>query len=95
MIRFIDTSLQSQSVMKVYHPLHSLLDHECPLLRCDELTTKTVHSLNCLDWRLSDESLSTETESESEPYVTPDGQSDSLSWNKAPIWGLRPDFYYC
>jgi hypothetical protein len=19
----------------------------------------------------------------------------SLSWNKAPIWGLRPDFYYC
>jgi hypothetical protein len=23
------------------------------------------------------------------------GQSDSLSWNKAPIWGLRPDFYYC
>jgi hypothetical protein len=24
-----------------------------------------------------------------------DGQSASLSWNKAPIWGLRPDFYYC
>jgi hypothetical protein len=22
-------------------------------------------------------------------------QSVSLSWNKAPIWGLRPDFYYC
>jgi hypothetical protein len=19
----------------------------------------------------------------------------SLSWNKAPVWGLRPDFYYC
>jgi hypothetical protein len=19
----------------------------------------------------------------------------SVSWNKAPIWGLRPDFYYC
>jgi hypothetical protein len=30
---------------------------------------------------------------ESEPYVTTDGQSASLSWNKAPIWGLRPDFY--
>jgi hypothetical protein len=27
--------------------------------------------------------------------VTTDGQSASLSWNKAPIWGLRPDFYYC
>jgi hypothetical protein len=24
-----------------------------------------------------------------------DGQSASLSWNKATIWGLRPDFYYC
>jgi hypothetical protein len=37
--------------------------------------------------------LTTETESES--YVTTDGQSASLSWNRAPIWGLRPDFYYC
>jgi hypothetical protein len=35
------------------------------------------------------------TESESESYVTTDGQSVSLSWNKAPIWSLRPDFYYC
>jgi hypothetical protein len=32
--------------------------------------------------------------SESESYVTTDGQSASLSWNKAPIWGLRPDLYY-
>jgi hypothetical protein len=23
------------------------------------------------------------------------GQSASLSWNKTPIWGLQPDFYYC
>jgi hypothetical protein len=30
-----------------------------------------------------------------ESYVTTDGQSASLSWNKAPIWGLRPDLYYC
>jgi hypothetical protein len=34
------------------------------------------------------------TESESESYVTTDGQSASLSWNKAPIWGLRQDFYW-
>jgi hypothetical protein len=27
--------------------------------------------------------------------ITTDGQSASLSWNKAPIWGLRPDLYYC
>jgi hypothetical protein len=32
---------------------------------------------------------------ESDSYVTTDGQSTSLSWNKAPIWGLWPDFYYC
>jgi hypothetical protein len=24
-----------------------------------------------------------------------DGQSASVSWSKAPISGLRPDFYYC
>jgi hypothetical protein len=28
-------------------------------------------------------------------YVTTGGKSASLSWNKAAIWGLRPDFYYC
>jgi hypothetical protein len=33
--------------------------------------------------------------SDSESYITTDGQSASLSWNKAPVWGLRPDFYYC
>jgi hypothetical protein len=33
--------------------------------------------------------------SESESYVTTDGQSASLSWNNEPIWGLRLDFYYC
>jgi hypothetical protein len=34
------------------------------------------------------------TESESESYITTDGQSASLSWNKAPISCLKPDFYY-
>jgi hypothetical protein len=37
----------------------------------------------------------TGSESKPESYVTTDGQSASLSWNKAPIWGLRPDIYYC
>jgi hypothetical protein len=32
-------------------------------------------------------------ESESESYVTTDDQSASLSWYKAPIRGLRPDFF--
>jgi hypothetical protein len=35
------------------------------------------------------------TTPESESYITIDGQSASLFWNKAPIWGLWPDFYYC
>jgi hypothetical protein len=39
--------------------------------------------------------LESESESESESYVTTDGQSASLSWNKAPFWGLRPDLDYC
>jgi hypothetical protein len=33
--------------------------------------------------------------SQSQSYVTTDGQSASLSWNKASILGLRPDFCYC
>jgi hypothetical protein len=27
--------------------------------------------------------------------LRPTVQSDRLPWNKAPIWGLRPDLYYC
>jgi hypothetical protein len=41
------------------------------------------------------DSDSSESESESESYVTTDGQSSSLTWDEAPIWGLRPDIYYC
>jgi hypothetical protein len=32
---------------------------------------------------------------QSQSYITTDGQSASLSWNKAPIWGLRSDLCYC
>jgi hypothetical protein len=32
--------------------------------------------------------------SNSESYVTTNGQSASLSWNITPIWGLRPDLDY-
>jgi hypothetical protein len=28
-------------------------------------------------------------------HATTDGQSASLSWYKAPIRGLRPDFFFC
>jgi hypothetical protein len=39
--------------------------------------------------------LNTDSWTESASYITTDGQSASLSWIKAPIWGLRQDFYYC
>jgi hypothetical protein len=35
------------------------------------------------------------TQSQSESYITINGQSASLSWKKAPIWGLGPNVYYC
>jgi hypothetical protein len=35
------------------------------------------------------------SESESESNITTDGQSASVSWNKALMWGLWPDFYHC
>jgi hypothetical protein len=35
------------------------------------------------------------SESESVSYVMTDGQPASLSWNRARIWGLRPDLDYC
>jgi hypothetical protein len=41
-------------------------------------------------------SLEYETsQTQSQSYVTTDSQPASLSWNKAPIWGLRPDLDYC
>jgi hypothetical protein len=39
------------------------------------------------------ETLSSQSQSQS--HVTTDGQPASLSWNKAPIRGLRPDLDYC
>jgi hypothetical protein len=53
------------------------------------------HEVCSLTWTVSVSRKHSESESESESYVTTDGQSASLSWNKALIWGLRPDFYYC
>jgi hypothetical protein len=45
----------------------------------------TMATLNWLDYNSS----------QSQSYITTDGQSASLSWCQAPISGLRPDFYYC
>jgi hypothetical protein len=53
------------------------------VLRLTSLLTTPVR----LNW--------TRSQSQSQSYVTSDGQSASLSWNKARVRGLRPDFYCC
>jgi hypothetical protein len=50
-------------------------------------------SLLCLSLLCSLFYLSSFSVPVSESYVTTDGQSASLSWYKAPIWGLRPNFF--
>jgi hypothetical protein len=35
------------------------------------------------------------SQTQSQIYVTTDGQSASLSWYKAPMWGVRRDIYFC
>jgi hypothetical protein len=59
------------------------------------LLRMTYESIRMNDGRRITQEYESESESESESYITTDGQSANLSWNKAPIWGLRPDFYYC
>jgi hypothetical protein len=51
--------------------------------------------LRVLDSRLLSYDYSQTSQSQSQSYITTDGQAASLSWNKAPIWGLWPDLYYC
>jgi hypothetical protein len=70
----------------------------CPLVNTPQLNTEQLNwllsSLNdCVnEWLLT---CKLTLESESESYFMTDGQPASLSWNKAPFWGLRPDLYYC
>jgi hypothetical protein len=70
---------------------YSLLGNESYLVNTSQLYTQL---LKCLLKSLTNESL-TELNCQSQSYITTDGQSASLSWNKAPIWGLRPDLCYC
>jgi hypothetical protein len=57
--------------------------------------TSTRLKLSSSDWTLrwnySDFQLNCQSQSQS--YVTTDGQSATLSWCQAPSWDLRPDFF--
>jgi hypothetical protein len=59
--------------------------------KCSILVLVLFYTLLFLCSKLDSQS----SQSESQSYVTTDGQPASLSWNKAPIWGLRPDLDYC
>jgi hypothetical protein len=60
------------------------------ILPCTGFPFRHLLRLAWLLWRYSNQN-----QRQSRSYVTTDDQSVSLSWNKAPIWGLRPDLYYC
>jgi hypothetical protein len=84
---FIGVPLQlheiKPSTLQLFVCLPNPLRLTAPLLRLNVSQTTVLGNTMNLE------------ESESESFVTTDGQSASLSWNKAPIWNLRPDFYYC
>jgi hypothetical protein len=66
----------------------------------DELQSEDLKVAGCrFSSTLSSFGLTAErslvSESDSESYITTDGQLASLSWNKASVWGLRSDFYFC
>jgi hypothetical protein len=67
----------------------------CPIISCScyngNLVTWTVVCLTATKFK----PLILLNWLEYESYITTDSQSPSLSWNKAPIWGLRPDFCFC
>jgi hypothetical protein len=60
------------------------------------LGSVSVFRWNLISWAKSVELVPIfEHQRRVEAFVTTDGQSASVSWNKAPIWGLPPDSYYC
>jgi hypothetical protein len=71
------------------------LNHDCNLT---DFSFMTALRMNDDDFSFTNEWLERRlsyVKSEFECYITTDGQSASLSWNKTPVWDLRPDFYYC
>jgi hypothetical protein len=58
-------------------------------LHTSSLSVKAFYSRLCLSY------VSVSKQSQSQSYVRTDGQSASLSWYQATIWGIRPDFYSC
>jgi hypothetical protein len=61
--------------------------YKCLLIRCDFLGSDLrIGHFSSNESRLTSDQIYTS--------ITTCGQSASLSWYQAPIWGLWPDFYY-
>jgi hypothetical protein len=90
--RILTQELQ-QSHWITHSKYHSTTAHVKSSLHSStaELMTPSVQlSSNC-SLQLQLRNSTANCQSQSQSYVTTDDQSASLSWNKAPIWGLRPD----
>jgi hypothetical protein len=74
---------------QLQYPTINLQPNSSSLTAEDSLHSRSSSTTDF--WVLSLESWVLSLES----YITTDDQSASLSWNEAPNWGLRPDFYYC
>jgi hypothetical protein len=93
----------------LYIPLHSTSSSACRVsIRCflvtncntgdsspsrTEVTSSETPVQNYQLTKLKVKVKKSQAKSQSD--VTTDCQSASLSWNKAPIWSLTPDIYYC
>jgi hypothetical protein len=66
-----------------------------PLLRVLELSTASATNFSIFITATLKWLNEIQSQSQSQSYLTTDGQSASLSWYPAAIWGPRPGFYYC
>jgi hypothetical protein len=82
-----------KSYMKSYYHGLILSCHYSATADSEDPTLGRLASRNST--RFDSTLFSAATASQSQNHVTTDGQPASLSWNKAPIWGLRPDLVYC
>jgi hypothetical protein len=65
-------------------PYFTLSDSRLPFL--SPLATRSA-TVEVFDPASTQESVLLSSQSKSQSYITTDGQSASLSWNIAPIWG--------
>jgi hypothetical protein len=98
MNRFIGVLLQLHTWNNVFNTSAIQLPSEFSSTDCLSHYPSTAKILYALGNTMSlEESIASRIVilADSDYYVTTDGQSASRSGNKAPIWGLRPDLYYC